>query len=439
MPEWGTVDMIEPSRFDERVAYAAVERHKMDDNRPYIFETADGGKSWTRLGDGIPDGAYVHAVREDPVQRGLLYAATERGVYVSFDSGGHWQSLQLNLPLSPVHDLVVKDADLVVATHGRSFWILDDVTSLRQIAAGKASGSVVLYQPALAYRLYYPDEVDTRTPAGQNPPAGALIDYYFAAKPTGEVMIDIYAGGDLVRHLSSKAEAGEEQPPEWPDQIHPTNTLPANAGMNRFVWNLRYDDPVQIPGAFYEGVPPRGPIALPGTYTVKLTYEGQTQTAALNISRDPRVKGLDDGMRQKFALSVEVWHDIDALHRAVNEIRDAKKRIAGANDKLKGRAGLDTLASDGHALLARMKPIEEALLQVNLTGSEGNLNYPDMLNEQVYAFASDLEDADTSPTKQEVEFYAVLHKQLEAQLAQWSALKSGEVSAYEARLKQAGL
>ncbi len=427
MPQWGTVSMIEPSPFDDATAYVAVDRHRLDDIHPYVFKTADGGKSWTRLDAGLPEGAFVHAVREDPQTHGLLYAATETGVFVSFDDGAHWQSLQLNLPHSPVHDLVVKDDDLVVATHGRSFWILTDITPLRQIAAGGPNPKVALYAPEKAYRLYYPDEVDTRRPVGENPPRGALIDYYFAAKPAGEVTIDILdAKGALVRHLSSKAAKTEEQPPEWPDQIVPTSTLPAFAGMNRFVWNLRYDDPTQIPGAFYEGLAPRGPIALPGRYTVKLTADGVTQTATLDLLRDPRVTGPDTGMRQKFALSTEAWHDLDALHRAVNDMRAVKSKVATLHKRLGGKPADAGLLAKGDALVAKINPIEASLVQVNLTGSEGNLNFPDMLNEQIYAFASGLEDADTAPTRQELDTYAGLHASLAAALANWQTLKNGE-------------
>ena len=267
MPEWGTVATIEPSHFDAGTAYVAVDRHKADDIRPYIFMTNDSGKSWTQLGSGIPEGAVVHAVREDPIKRGLLFAGTETGVYVSFDNGANWQSLQLNLPQSPIHDLVVKDDDLVVATHGRSFWILDDITPLRQVQSA-ANAGVMLYAPEQAYRLYYPDDVDNRPPVGQNPPAGALIDYYLSSAPSADITIDILdADGKEVRHLTSAKSGRVEQPPEWPDQIVVTETLPKARGMNRFVWNLRYDDPVQIPGAFYYGLAPRGPIVAPGKYT----------------------------------------------------------------------------------------------------------------------------------------------------------------------------
>ncbi len=437
MPAWSTISMIELSSFDAATAYVAVDRHKLDDIHPYIFKTTDAGKSWARLDAGLPDGAFVHAVREDPAKRGLLYAATETGAFVSFDAGAHWQSLQLNLPQSPLHDLVVAGDDLVVATHGRSFWILEDVTPLRQIAADSPAPAALLYVPEDAHRLYYPDQVDTRRPAGTNPPAGALIDYYFSAQPSGEVTIDIVdAAGNPVRHLSSAASAKEQQPPEWPDQVIASNTLPNASGMNRFVWDLRYDDPVQIPDAFYAGLAPRGPIALPGVYTVKLTADGQTQTVSLRLLRDPRVKSSEDGLRRKFALSVEVWHDMDALHRAVNDIRALEAKVATLHQKVDGRAAQRKLLAQGDALAAAAGRIERQLMQVDIKGSEGNLNFPDMLNEQIYAFGNDLEDADTAPTKQEIETYAGFHAQLEKQLEAWEAIKRTSVPSFAEQVKQ---
>ena len=183
----------------------AVERHRLDDFKPYIFKTTDTGKSWTSITNGIPDGAYVHAVRQDPKRKGLLYAGTETGVFVSFDDGANWQHLQLNLPTSPIHDLVVKDDDLVVATHGRSFWVLDNLTPLRQVSANSTQTDFLLYQPQVALRLHYPTEFDKRQPVGDNPPAGAMIDYYFKSAPKDEVTLDILdAQGKLVRHLSAR-------------------------------------------------------------------------------------------------------------------------------------------------------------------------------------------------------------------------------------------
>jgi photosystem II stability/assembly factor-like uncharacterized protein len=423
MPPWSTISMIEPSRHDANVAYVAVDRHKLDDIRPYAFTTRDGGKTWSRIDAGLPEGSFVHAVREDSVKPGLLYAATETGVFVSFDSGRHWQSLQLNLPRSPVHDLVVKGDDLVIATHGRSFWILDDVTPLREVEAAAAAQTVHLYKPETGFRLYYPDQVDARPPAGQNPPAGILIDYYLPSAPAGTLNLEIVdANGGVVRHVSSVKAQGEAQPPEWPDQVHPVDTLPAAQGMNRFVWDLRYDDPVQIPGAFYAGLPPRGPIVMPGSYLIRLTYEGQTHTAPLTIQADPRVKGSLAGLQQKFALAMEVYHDQDVLHRTVNDIRTFKNQVAAALQAGGGAPHSAALTAQGNALLQQASQIEGALMQVNIKGSEANLNFPGMLNEQIYSFAGLLDDADTAPNKEEADTYAGLHARLAAQLADWNDL-----------------
>ncbi|MGO9803610.1 MAG: WD40/YVTN/BNR-like repeat-containing protein [Steroidobacteraceae bacterium] len=439
MPAWGTVSMIEASRYDADTAFVAVDRHKLDDIKPYVFVTHDAGRTWTRLDGAMPQDSFVHAVREDAVKRELLYAATETGVLVSFDAGAHWQSLQLNLPRSPVHDLAVSGDDLAIATHGRSFWILDDVTPLRQVAAAAAAPAALLYAPEKAHRLYYPDAVDSRPPSGENPPAGVLIDYYLAAAPAAAVSIEIFdASGSVVRRLSSVASKAEEQPPEWPDWVHPASTLPAQKGMNRFVWNLRYDDPVQIPGAFYAGLPPRGPLVLPGSYTVRLSYAGQTQSASLTIEADPRDSGSLAGLKQKFDLAMQVYHDQDALHRAVNDIRGVKAGATALAAKAQGKPQGRALQADAASLVKRAATIESVLMQVNIKGSEANLNFPGMLNEQIYSFAGLLDDADTAPNVQEIETYAALHDKLGKELADWSALKTTGVAAFCTRARDAG-
>ena len=437
MPAWSTVSMIEASRYDANIAYAAVDRHKLDDFRAYVYTTTDGGRTWARIDTGLPEGSFVHAVREDSVRPELLYAATETGVFVSFDTGRHWQTLKLNLPRTPVHDLVVKGDDLVIGTHGRSFWILDDVTPLRQVAAAAAAKSIHLYSPATGYRLHYPDQVDARPPAGQNPPAGVLIDYYLPAAPAGRIDLEILDGaGGVVRHLSSETAQTAEQPPEWPDQMHPMTTLPAQRGMNRFVWDLRYDDPVQIPDAFYENLPPRGPLVQPGRYTLRLSYGGETRSAPLVIEADPRDRGSLAGLEQKSALAMEVYHDQDALHRAVNDIRAVKSAV-GAVEKAAGSGGA-ALRAEGDALVKQAAQIESVLMQVNIKGSEANLNYPGMLNEQIYAFAGLLDDADTAPNAQEIETYATLHSRLGEQLAAWKTLKRTRLRGFCAGAQHGG-
>ena len=440
MPAWSSIDMIEPSPHDAQVAYLAVDRHKLDDTQPYAYRTADSGKTWTPITVGLPDGAVVHAVREDPVRQGLLYAATEKGVFVSFDDGGLWQSLQLNLPATPIHDLTIKGDDLVAATHGRSFWILDDVTPLRQIGTETDQQAVVLYTPQIALRLHYPDEVNSRRPVGEDPPAGALIDYVLKTEPPGELTIDIIGpDGAVVRHLSSTRSSKEVQPPEWPDQIVPNDRIPAKAGMNRLVWDLRMTDPAQIPGAFYSGPAPRGPLVPPGRYQVRLSVGGKTSTQPLVVIADPRLQNADAAIGAKTGLAIATEADIDRLHRAVNAVRETRAFLEKAQQSLAGKPSAGALTAEADRLDHQLDPIEQTLMQVNMKGSEANLAFPGMLNEQFASFALSLEDADTAPTAQHRAMYQSLHAQLGDVLARWQVLQAGDLAAFKAKLAGAGV
>ena len=406
MAPWSTVSIIEPSPYDAAGAYIAVDRHKLDDIAPYAWKTADDGRTWTSIASGLPMGAVVHVVREDPLRRGLLYAGTEIGVFVSFDDGAHWASLQTGLPVSPIHDLVVHGDDLVAATHGRGFYILDDVTPLRQVQA--QSDTLVLYAPQNAIRLYYPDDVNTRRPVGKNPPAGAIIDYVLPTAPSDELTVDILdANSNVLRHMSSTKSNKEIQPPEWPDRIVASGLIPAKVGMNRLVWDLRIDDPVQIPGAFYENQPPRGPIVAPGDYRVRLTLSAETRTQPLTVIADPRVHESARAIAAKTALAIAAVKDIDALHRAVNEVRARRQKL--------------DQSPAGRTQDKKLAVTEEALMQVNMKGSEANLAFPGMLNEQLAAFAASLEDADTAPTAQEQALFDSLHGKLQTELAKYRA------------------
>jgi hypothetical protein len=440
MPEWSTVSIIDASPHEASTAYVAVDRHRLDDFKPYIFRTTDLGKSWSTIVNGIPEGAYVHSVREDPKRKGLLYAGTELGVYFSLDDGAHWQPLQLNLPQSPIHDLVVKDDDLVVATHGRSFWILDDLTPLRQLNPQSTSADMLLYQPQTAVRLHYPEEIDKRQPAGDNPPAGAIIDYYFKTTPKDEVTLDILdAGGKLVRHLSSKEKKENEQPPEWPDRVEAPKTIPANEGMNRFAWDLRYNEPTKIPGAFYTSNGPRGPLALPGDYQVKLTANGKSQTATLHLVIDPRTKDHEAELPRQFELSMQVAARESELHQAVNEIRDVKAQIKELHTKFgddpKVKAALDAADAMEH----KMSDVEQQLMQVNMKGSEANLAFPSMLNEAFDTFSRLVDAGDREPTKPQLDVFALLGGRLDEQLKKWNAIKQDDLPKVSELVKQADL
>ena len=370
----------------------------------------------------------------------MLYAGTELGVYFSLDDGAHWQPLQLNLPQSPIHDLVVKDDDLVVATHGRSFWVLDNLTPLRQLSAQSPSSDMLLYQPQTAVRLHYPEEIDKRQPAGDNPPMGGMIDYYFKSAPKDEVTLDILdAQGKLVRHLSSKEKKENEQPPEWPDRVEVPKTIPANEGMNRFAWDLRYNEPIQVPGAFYAGNAPRGALALPGDYQVKLTANGKTQTAALHLVVDPRTKDHEGELPKQFELSTQVNARISELHQAVNEIREVKSQIKELHTKFGDDPKVKPALAAADAMEHKMSDVEQQLIQVSMKGSEGNLAFPNMLNEAFDSFSRSVDAGDREPTKPQMDVFASLSGRLDEQLKKWNAIKKDDLPKVTELIKQADL
>jgi photosystem II stability/assembly factor-like uncharacterized protein len=432
LAEWSMISIIEPSRYDAGAAYIAVDRHKLDDYKPYIYKTKDYGKTWSLIAGGIPDGAYVHAVREDSGRPGLLFAGTEVGVFFSLDDGGRWSPLQLNLPTAPVHDLVVKANDLVVATHGRSFWVLDDITPLRQIDAKTAGAEMVLFAPQPAYRLHYSEERDTRRPVGENPPPGAVIDYYFKVAPKGEVTLQVFdEAGRLVRSLSSVEKKEFEQPPEWPGQVKELKTIPASAGLQRYVWNLRYDGPVKVPGAFYSGSGPRGPLAPPGRYRLQLTAEGRTQSATLELLRDPRVPPAAGDLAKQFELSSDVCRQVSRLHEAVNRIRDLKSQLRALAKRLEADPKLTPLGTAAADLDRKLSLVEEDLIQVNMTASEANLAFPNKLNEQFDSFASSVESADAAPTQQQYEVFKMLSARLDERLKTLDGILAADLPAFE--------
>jgi photosystem II stability/assembly factor-like uncharacterized protein len=347
---WSKVTQIDASHFEPGTAYISVSRFRLDDLAPLVFRTRDGGRTWTKITNGLAPDAPVNVVREDPKRRGLLYAGTERDAYVSFDDGEAWQPITLNLPHSSVRDLIVHGDDLVVATHGRGFWILDDITPLRQLSrqagdasAGRLASDTFLYPPQVAYRIRRNQNTDTplppEFPAGRNPPDGAIIDYYVGGAASGPVVLEIFtATGRLVRRMSSadKPEPFDEKevnvPLYW---IRPPAAPPASKGMHRFVWDLRYPAPDAIqreyPISAIAGDTPREPlgvIALPGVYTVKLTAGGRTFTEALTLKMDPRVKTPPLGLAQQFALATKLATMMNQSYAALERARRGRDPAA---------------------------------------------------------------------------------------------------------------
>jgi len=441
MPEWSMISIVEASRFDPGTAFIAVDRHKFDDYRPLIYRTRDYGKTWILAANGIPEGSYVHSVREDAKRKGLLFAGTETGLYFSLDDGAHWQPLKLNLPTVPIHDLTIHDDDLIVATHGRSFWVLDDITPLRQIDLTAQTPDVLLYKPQTAVRLHLPTDIDRRGPVGDNPPPGVIIDYYFKVAPKDEVKLEVLdADGKLVRSLSSKEKKEAEQPPEWPDQVKEVTTIPAAAGMNRYAWNLRWEPPVKIPGAFYSGIGPQGPMVQPGQYTVKLTVGGQSQSQPLEIVLDPRAKGVSvDELKKQFELALQVNDANTDLHRVVNQIRQLRSELKALRARFENDPALKQLVEQAEALDKKMAPVEEELIQVNMKGSEANLAFPNKLNEQLDSFSAIVQAGDGAPSRQQYEVFKMLRGQLDRQLEVWKQIMSSDVPAFNQMVKNSNV
>jgi hypothetical protein len=324
--------MIDAGRFDARTAYAAVNTLRVSDMRSYIYRTHDAGRTWTEIVTGLDDAGPVNAVREDPQKRGLLYASTEKGVYVSFDDGAHWQSLRLNLPATSVRDLIVKDDDLAVATHGRGFWILDDISPLRAIDATTASRAAVLFAPGDAWRVQWNKYTDTPLPpwepTGTNPPEGALLYYALNERPRGPVVLEIVdAAGRVARRFSSDDPVepmleGQQVPPRW---VRPQERVSAQPGMHRFAWDLRYESPAGLRQSYpisaisgYTPAEPRGPLAMPGEYTVRLTVDGTTATHTLRLRMDPRYDTSSADLRTQFDLSMQIKDVLDRRDRSTD-------------------------------------------------------------------------------------------------------------------------
>ncbi len=358
---WAKVSLIDAGRFDANTAYAAINTFRLDDLRPHIFRTHDGGKTWKEIVNGIPASGIVNAVREDPVRKGLLYCGTEQAVYFSIDDGENWQPLRLNMPATSIRDLVVKDDDIVVGTHGRSFWILDDITPLRQITPATRGENAVLFTPQQATRVKRSLHTDTpfppEEPAGQNPPDGAVINYYLKQPAKDPVVLEITdAAGKLVRRFASDdkpldVSRSRINPPSY--WIRPFHPLRNEAGMQRFTWDLLYPNPpsdsYDLPiSAIYKDTPwvPQGPAVLPGVYTVKLTVDGKTYSKTLTVRMDPRVKTPLLGLKRQLDLSMLAYAGIAEVSQMTSAVAKFSadiarlRSLAGVTDTQKARLDL---------------------------------------------------------------------------------------------------
>lgn len=402
LPEFSRVSIIEPSSHEAGTAYFAAKRYQLDDRAPYIFKTTDFGKTWTKITNGIPANDYVHVIRQDPLRQGLLYAGTEHGVYVSFDDGANWQSLSLNLPDTQVPDLVVEESDLVIATHGRSFYILDDIGILRQQSASLAAKDVHLFQPRTAVR-------------GLNQ---ATIDYYLKSD-ADKVTIEILDGnGQTIRSFTASAEDEKRKGANAADDEEsfapPVRVPGRKAGTNRFTWDLRYPGATVFEGMIlWSARAETGPLAVPGNYQVRLTANGKTETQVFSIKKDPRLTTATEAdLAEQFKLAIQVRDKTSEANEAVIRIRDLKKQIKDRSDKAKQQP----ITAAGEAVTRKLSEVEEEIYQVRNRSGQDPLNFPIKLNNQIAALRRSIESGDGKPTAGSYVVFKELSERLDVQL-----------------------
>ena len=423
---WSKVSLMEASHFDDQSAYAAINRFKLDDLHPHIYKTHDGGRSWKEIVNGIPGNEVVNAVREDPVRRGLLFAGTERAVYFSLDDGEQWQPLRLNMPATSIRDLVIHDDDIVVGTHGRSFWILDDMTPLRQLDSSIPSAPGHLFKPKLTYRFRRSRNTDTplppEEPAGKNPPDGAIINYRLASAARAPVVLDILdAGGRVVRSFSSAdsvepIERSFNGPTYW---IRPPQRLATAAGTHRFVWDLHYPPPKVLAheypiSAIFGDTPrhPLGPALLPGVYTVRLKVDSRTYSQPLTVKMDPRVQISEAGLSLQHDVGVRMNDAISRDFAALAQVREQRALLRTQREGAKAGEIADSLTV-----------LDSLLLGIESGPSGGTAENLVTLNGELAAVLHIVEGADAEPTTQVVRAAADLERALAAVLSRWSEVQ----------------
>jgi photosystem II stability/assembly factor-like uncharacterized protein len=469
LPAWSKVSIIDAGRFDPLTAYAAINTLRLDDMRPHLYRTHDGGKTWTEIVAGIPNGETVNAVREDPKRKGLLFAGTERTVYVSFDDGAHWQSLRLNLPASSMRDLVVKDDDLVVATHGRGFWILDDITPLRQIDAASEGQGTILFKPTTAWRVRWNTSTDmpwpVEEPTGVNPPDGAIINYYLKSAATGPVTLEILQqDGRLIRRYSSDDPVTPI--PDAPSAAVPTywyrppQTLSTAAGMHRFIWDVHCQPlPAGGGGGGRGGLPiaaipyntapgPGTPWANPGAYTLKLTVDGKSYTQPITVKQDPRVKTPALAMQQVYSLTRAMYFGAGDAQQAALALGAMRAQATAAAAKAQGPAAgaLAAFEKKAAALEGQRPAAGGGQRGGGGGGQRGGGAVPAPPPDTLWAVSSllagqmnSMQAADVAPTSATLATVTAAQTAAAGVMARWNTLKTVDLPALNATLKAAGI
>lgn len=442
LPE-SMISTIDASTFDNGTAFIAVNRYKHNDPKPYIFKTSNYGASWQKITTGIPDGSFVRVVRQDPFRKGLLYAGTERGLYVSFDEGALWSKLELDLPLTPIHDLIIHptERDLIVCTHGRSFWIVDDLTPLHQYKP--SARMLTVYTPRHSYRVNGGSWSSPGMSVGENAPNGVLIHYALADTTRNELTVSIRTeSGDSVITFSSKkdlkGEAYKVDNNFYKDSLfRPSNQAPTvRKGLNRFVWNMEYPPAEDIENMLLWGAGTDGPRAMPGRYTATIAVGKDTQQVQFEIRMDPRLNTPIEDIKAQFDFHTTVNKKVSEIHKAVKRIRSISKQLSANTDRLKD---LDSLTAKPLTKLSKtitdsLQGIEQELVQTKAKAFQDLLNYPVKLNNKIASLASVAASADARPTEQTVALFVELEKVADGYLSQVRDIEKTMVSDFNTQM-----
>ncbi|MDQ5872802.1 MAG: glycosyl hydrolase, partial [Acidobacteriota bacterium] len=440
MPEWIQVNSIEVSPHDKATAYVAATMYKFDDFRPYLYKTNDYGKSWKKIDAGIPGSAFTRVVREDPSRRGLLYAGTETGLYVSFNDGERWQPLQLNLPVVPITDLAVKAKDLVVATQGRSFWILDDLTPLHEYRSELTRDRVRLFPPRPAVRLGgggFDDEGSSGA-AGKNPPNGVVVSYWLKEKP-GEkdvLTVEFLEGDSILRtYTSQKKEPKGDGLPGSSDEDEGDKPLEPKAGLNRLAWDMRIVRPALVPKAVVWGTR-EGPRVAPGAYAVRLKYAGQTLTQPFEVRTHPEVAANAEDLKSQFQLLSALRNQVEEAHDAVGRIREAKSQIQAIGERAEKLGKGTGLKDSGKKLTERLTEIETKLVNPDLKSNQDVLNFPPALDHQIVGIAVAASSADARPTDGALAYSKEVGAKLAAVLAELDRVVAKDLAEFNSAVRK---
>jgi hypothetical protein len=411
------------------VCYVSATRYKSDDTKPYIFKTSDYGKTWTLITNGLPKNTYNRCVREDPNKKGILYCGTETGIYISFDDGARWQSLQLNLPNTPIHDIQVhpREKDLVVATHGRAFWVLDDITPLYQLSDEIAKSKSWLYKPRDTYRTPGGYIDDPKIQEGTNAPNGVIIRYYLKDKPEKELKLKFQtATGDSIITYSSLKNTRNEpvvvSRDFYESKAKRPGLLTIDSGMNVFVWDMQYPAAKADPSAAMEGTV-SGPEAVPGTYTAKL-YLGDSllQTTQFNIIPDPRNPFTVADLKEQFDLGIKVHNKLDSVGKATKQIRSVKDQISALLASTEDSADVRAMRALAQPITDSLTNIENALYNNKIKSGEDNLRFPMRLEEKLCSYNAGLLASDSKPTAAMYDTYTALSSRIDVQLQKLKAV-----------------